>query len=202
MPQQNENPSPTRRRWSRHLLVTLLATALLPTAVSSQASADPSVDTNLIVDLVCNASATGILSPGLTLAQRNVEATVEDGILSNCVDTSFLGGGPTVLSGTFAGSGEGQGSCLGAAGTGVVDVTWFLSNGTTDTSQILVTLTLTAIPPSASGSGTVTSGRFFGDTLNFPAITGVPVLNPLDCLTNQGLTSISASALGTLTRLS
>lgn len=195
MHNRNLNPSPLRRHGRRYLLATLIVAALIPTAVSSQASADPPVD------LVCNGSATGVFSPGLTLSQRNVGASVANGILSNCVDTSFLSGGVTVLSGTFSGSGTGQGSCLGASGTGVVDVTWNLSNGGTDTSQILVTLTVTAIPPSASGSGTVTAGRFFGDSLNFPAITGVPVLNPLDCLTAGGLTTISASALGTLTRL-
>jgi hypothetical protein len=155
------------------------------------ATADP------ILDLRCDVSATVHFNPGVNLVPRNF-GIVASGIITACVDLTMTN--PHVVSGTFTATGTGSASCtLGGSADATATVTWLLSDGTNDTSTLVGHVQATVFPPTILGFGVMTNGRFAGDTVTGTLLT--VQANPLDCLTDAGVTQAAGTATAFLSHI-
>ncbi|HEV8557811.1 MAG TPA: hypothetical protein VGR06_15625 [Actinophytocola sp.] len=135
-------------------------------------------------------------NPGVNIFPRKFDIT-GSAIVTNCVDLTMAN--PHVLSGTLTLAGTGNAACapttLGGSADVTVNITWLLSDGSTDTSTVALHVQATAIPPTVVVQGVVTADRFAGDTALASLLAGQA--NLLDCLTDEGVTQAS----GTVTAL-
>lgn len=139
------------------LLVRLVtAGALLASlAGASMVSASAALARPAAQSTSCHMKAILKFNPGLTFNQAQQKIRVK-GKLSNC-----QGGG--VTSATFAGRGSGDLSCTSGTGNAKLNVVW----NTLETSVLSITIDI----GSQSFSGTVTSGKFAGESLTASNIT-------------------------------
>lgn len=166
-------------------VATLAAAAALVTGGLSTLGPVESAHAAPTIDVTCASTATNQYSPPLTLTIQPTTLTTS-GALSNCLDTS--GRTPTVVSGTFTATYTLQASCEDATGGGIANITWNLSDGSTDTSTITVTS-----PAQGGATGVtavVTAGRFAGDSM-----LGLTLRNP-----NPDLLQCASGGLSTDTR--
>lgn len=132
--------------------------------------------------VTCTGASTITYQPGLTLAPRDVLYTETDDF-SMCVSTD-----PTLTSGSFVASFPFPGaSCV--AVPGVIEdpgytIDW--NNGQSSTVQLTFTDVIVLGTEQVTGVGPVISGQFTGATATIVWV--YPVLNPLQCLTPEGVT--------------
>lgn len=147
-----------------------------------------------IVDLTCPVGGeTATYSPGLTNTPQQVKVTV-DGAHTTCVSLSD----PTIKSANYRYILQRDISCLTSA-LGPYDVTYNFSNGKSSTVHFVSSeqvrgegeLVITSI-------GTVTSGEFAGDMVT-RTVTET-TLSPEQCLTPQGVTSVTGVTTLTFSR--
>ena len=147
-------------------------------------------DAAALVDASCPQRGTIGFSPGLGLVPKPTQATVS-GTLSACVSGAVVGG-------TVAGAGSGTLGCTTGSVAGTLVFSWVTRSGGSAQSTVAVRSTQTVGSTGLTLTGTVTSGLFAGDdyTLTF-------VVNPLQllqCISPQGMTAVSVSAVGVFSR--
>lgn len=132
-------------------------------------------------------------SPGLTLTPRTVQYTETD-TFSSCVSTD-----PSLLSGSSTSSVTfTSASCLAPPGVftdPAYTITW--NNGQHSVIELTFTDVIVGGTEQITGTGPVTSGEFQGG--NATIVWLYPVLNPLQCLTSQGVTSQSGPLTAQIT---
>jgi hypothetical protein len=133
-------------------------------------------------------------SPGLTLTPRTVRYTETD-TFSGCVstDTSVLSGVSITPSITVAAA-----SCLNLPGV-FEDPAYTISWNNGQHSVVDLTFTDVIAGRTEQGTGPVISGEFQDG--NATLVWLYPVLNPLQCLTSQGVTSQSGPVTAQITAL-
>lgn len=167
-----------------HVLASFAVLAVAGVSVSSSSAHAASSTT-------CTGSSTLGYSPGLTFTPKTVTFSETD-TFSSCTstDTSLTSGG---FSGTFTVVGV---SCNNADASGPTGdfyrISW--NNGQSSTiAGTVVTVAIIGGTQVFTAVGTVSSGEFTGDDVT---ITWVyPLLNPLQCLTSQGVTSQSGTVV-------
>jgi hypothetical protein len=163
----------------------LAGSALAVSAMFAQVS-----DAATLVDASCPQRGAIAFSPGLGIVPKPTAATVS-GTLASCVSGAVTGG-------TVAGAGSGSLGCATGSVAGTLVFSWLSRAGEHAQSTVAVRSTQTAGSTGLTLTGTVTSGLFVGDdyTLAF-------VVNPLQllqCLSAQGMTGVSVSAVGVFSR--
>jgi hypothetical protein len=141
----------------------------------------------------CVGSSSITYSPGLTFTPRTVQYT-ESETFSSCVSTD-----PTLVSGTSATSQTFPGaSCLAPPGV-VTDPAYTINWNDGRHSVIELTFTDVVVggTEQVTGTGPVISGDFQGG--NATIVWVYPTLNPLQCLTSQGVTDLSGPVAAQLT---
>lgn len=163
---------------ARCLAMAVLAMAGVSVSASSAHAAD---------DTTCTGSSATTASPGLTFTPRTVSYTVTD-TYSTCVstDSSLTAGGFSIGATTVA-------SCNGGVSlipSNSITISW---NNSQSSTVLLTTVTnvILAGTEQVTGVGTVTSGEFIGGDVTIVWL--YPVINPLQCLTSQGLTGQSGT---------
>jgi hypothetical protein len=165
-------------------VVTFLGISLAVSA--GTATADP------VLDLQCEVTGDVEFDPGVNVFPRdfNVDGSA---IVTDCVDLTMAS--PHVLSGTLTLTGTGNAACtpttLGGSADVTVNITWLLSDASTDASTVALHVQATAIPPTFVVQGVVTAGRFVGDTARATLLAGQANLS--DCLTDEGVTQASGT---------
>ena len=172
---------PVRRMGS---CVVLAGSALALSAMFAQ------VSEAALVDASCPQRGTISFSPGLGLVPKPTNATVS-GTLASCVSGAVVGG-------TVTGAGSGALGCTTGSLAGTLAFSWVTRSGGNAQSTVAVSSTQTAGSTGLALAGTVTSGLFAGDdyTVTF-------VVNPLQllqCITAQGMTAVSVTAVGVFSR--
>lgn len=165
---------------ARYLVIAVLVVVGVSVSASSAHAASSTT---------CTGSTTVSYSPGLTFTPRTVSYSETD-TYSSCTSTDT-----SLTSGSFSGGTTIAGaSCFsvdvsGPLGGGYT-VSW--NNGQSSTLSALV-LTDDIIDGTEvfTGVGTVTAGEFIGGDAT--VVWTYPVLDPLQCLTSQGLTSQSGT---------
>lgn len=137
-----------------------------------------------LIEITCTGTADNALSPGLLLIPQTV-ATQNTYTYDPCLS----GAVPALTSGLTQFGGAGTLSCLQPLGSASNSQTIVWNDSSTTTYQYTSTFTTVAGQFQAVKTGTVTSGRFLGDTV-VETVTG-PALNLLDCLAPPGITSRS-----------
>ena len=169
-----------------HVLASFAVLAVAGLSVSASSAHAASSTT-------CTGSSAVSYSPGMTNTPQTISWTEGDTYTCTSTDTSL-----TAASGTIGATSPG----LSCSGGGVVlptefapsdyTISWNNSQSSTltftsgDNVLILGTEQVTLL-------GTVTSGEFTGAAATIVLI--LPVLNPLQCLTSQGVTSQSGTAV-------
>lgn len=163
---------------ARCLAIAVLVMAGLSVSASSAHAADSTT---------CTGSSATSYSPGLTFTSHTISYTVTD-TYSSCVSTdSSLTSGGFSISGTTAASCNGGVSLIPSTS---ITISW--NNSQSSTVQLTtVTNVVLAGTQQVTGVGTVTSGEFIGGDVTIVWL--YPVLNPLQCLTSQGVTSQSGT---------
>jgi hypothetical protein len=179
-----------RHRWRR--LATPVTVAALTVAANAFALTGVA---HAVSSTTCVGNSSISYSPGLTFTPQTVQYSETD-TFSACVSTDpTLTSGTSVSSTTFPGA-----TCL--APPGVFEdpeytISW--NNG----QQSVVELTFTDVviggTEQVTGTGTVISGAFQGG--NATIVWLYPVLNPLQCLTSQGVTNQSGPFTAQVTAL-
>ncbi|MFF0550818.1 hypothetical protein ACFYUL_17860 [Streptomyces sp. NPDC004311] len=140
-----------------------------------------------------------------TAASGSFEATLDPGLsgLVGYSDITFTGSGDLTgvtgdglgESGTFTFSGSGPANALGTNPAKPTEVTVVVDwdSGETSTFELTVTATIAAGIPVCVITGDVTDGVGKGEVVEVTA--GIPnaVFNPLDALTEEGVTDIAGS---------
>lgn len=137
-----------------------------------------------MLDISCPlGTQVGTYSPGLTLLPREVGFTAT-GTLASCVSPAH----PEITGGNFASSGRGSLSCLTGSTSNTTVYHWNTGQNSTVVGDFAVNL-----KPGGTTVlvlvGTVTAGLFEGATVAQTKV--MPATNLPDCLTPQGLTSVS-----------
>jgi hypothetical protein len=141
----------------------------------------------------CLGSSSISYSPGLTFTPRTVQYTETD-TFSNCVSsdpTLTAGGSASVI--TFP-----DASCLAPPGVfedPAYTIDW--NNGQHSVIDLTFTDVVVGGTEQVTGTGSVISGAFQGG--NATIVWLYPVLNPLQCLTSQGVTSQSGPLTAQIT---
>lgn len=128
-------------------------------------------------DVICSIGGTNTLafSPKLRLAEQAVTMT-GTGTYPTCVSSD-----PDISSGASTISGHGSLGCLSGSMPATETVTW--NTGETSTISYTLTLNLVAGQSAFAVVGTVTAGRFAGDTVTSEGVTLHNPIRPLlDCL--------------------
>ncbi|WP_156325588.1 hypothetical protein [Nonomuraea sp. SBT364] len=128
-------------------------------------------------DVLCSIDGTNTLafSPKLRLTQQAVTMT-GTGNYPTCVSSD-----PDISSGTSTISGQGSLGCLSGSMPATETVTW--NTGESSTISYTVTLNLVAGQTAFAVIGTVTAGKFAGDTVTSEGVTIANPITPLlDCL--------------------
>jgi len=163
----------------------LAAGALAASAMFAQVA-----DAATLVDAGCPHSGTISFSPGLRLAPKPTQATV-GGTLASCVSDAVTGG-------TVTGAGSGALGCTTGSVAGTLAFSWVTRSGGAAQSTVAVSSTQTAGTTGLALAGTVTSGLFAGDDYTLTFV--VSPLQLLQCLSAQGMTAVSVSAVGVFSR--
>lgn len=141
----------------------------------------------------CLGSSTISYSPGLTFTPRTVQYSESD-TFSNCVSTDpTLTAGGSLSSVTFP-----DASCLAPPGIfedPAYTINW--NNGQHSVIDLSFTDVVVGGTEQVTGAGPVISGAFQGG--NATIVWAYPVLNPLQCLTSQGVTSQSGPLTAQIT---
>jgi hypothetical protein len=141
----------------------------------------------------CLGSSSISYSPGLTFTPRTVQYTESD-TFSNCVSTDpTLTAGGSASSITFP-----DASCLAPPGVfedPAYTIDW--NNGQYSVIDLTFTDLVVGGTEQVTGTGSVISGAFQGG--NATIVWLYPVLNPLQCLTSQGVTSQSGPLTAQIT---
>lgn len=161
---------------ARCLAVAVLAVAGVSVSASSAHAASSTT---------CTGSSALSYSPGLTFTSQSVSWSVSDTYSCTSTDTSLTAGGFSVnLSGTA--------SCNTP---GIVPPQTSITINWNNSQSSTLTLTGTDViidgTEQVTAAGTVTSGEFTGGAVTIVWV--YPVLNPLQCLTSQGVTSQSGT---------
>jgi hypothetical protein len=163
---------------SARLRVLLAAAALATSGLALPSTAAHAVS----VDVTCTGTETVAYDPGLLLAPRSVGATVH-GILAPCASSD-----PAIASGTYLQSFTAVLSCgtvlAGLAATRIFD--W--SNGESSTFTYNRAINDVLGQTTVTFTGTITSGRFAGDTAIEQVVFATP--SSLRCLAPPGLTML------------
>jgi hypothetical protein len=171
-----------RYRCSAHRFATLAAAALVVTAATALGGAGVA---HAAGSTTCLGTSSISYSPGLTFTPRTVQYTETD-TFSSCVSTD-----PSLVSGTSTSNATfPSASCLAPPGVftdPAYTITW--NNGQHSVVELTYTDVIAGGTEQVTGTGTVTSGEFHGG--NATIVWLYPVLNPLQCLTSQGVTSQS-----------
>ncbi|WP_043628971.1 hypothetical protein [Nonomuraea candida] len=128
-------------------------------------------------DVICSIDGTNTLafSPKLRLAEQAVTMT-GTGTYPTCVSSD-----PDITSGTSTIFGQGSLGCLSGSMPATETVTW--NTGESSTISYTVTLNLFAGQAAFVVVGTVTAGKFAGDTVTSEGVTlDNPITPLLDCL--------------------
>lgn len=161
-----------------------VAASLLVAACLSTSSASATSDSSAILDISCPlGTQVGTYNPGLTLIPREIDFT-STGTLAACLSPSH----PEITGGEFTASGSGTASCL----TGSVSNTTVYHWNTGQHSTVVGSFSVNLKPGGTTVLvlvGTVTSGLFQGATAAQTKV--LPATNLADCLTPEGLTSVS-----------
>ncbi len=132
-------------------------------------------------------------SPGLTFTPQTVQYTETD-TFSSCVSTDpSLTSGTATANATFPSA-----SCLAPPGIfedPAYTITW--NNGQHSVVELTFTDVIIGGTEQVTGTGPVISGEFQGG--NATIVWLYPVLNPLQCLTSQGVTSQSGPVTAQIT---
>jgi hypothetical protein len=164
---------------ARCLAVAVLAVAGVSVSASSAHAASSTT---------CTGSSAISYSPGLTNTPQTVSYS-ETETYSSCTSTdTSLTAGSSSTNFTLAGA-----SCNGA-GTfppSAYTISW--NNGQSSTMTLTYTDVIILGTEQVTGVGTVTSGEFTGGAVTIVWL--YPVLNPLLCLTSQGVTSQSGTVV-------
>ncbi|HEX3482821.1 MAG TPA: hypothetical protein VHT91_47760 [Kofleriaceae bacterium] len=136
----------------------------------------------------CTGSSAISYSPGLTNTPRTVTYS-ETETYSSCTSTdTSLTAGSTAGNFTFSGA-----SCNGGGIIPPSSYTISWNNSQSSTMTLTYTDVIIGGTEQVTGVGTVTSGEFTGGAVTIVWL--YPVLNPLLCLTSQGVTSQSGTVL-------
>lgn len=134
------------------------------------------------VDVLCQGTEAASFSPGLTFTVKHTNMMV-DGMFPTCASSD-----PNVDSGTSQAHLQGDLSCLEGSASGPTEYQW--NTGETSTAEITAAV---AVRPAGGAlitvTGTVTAGKFAGDTLY--AVLAVLPDELLGCLTASGVQSTS-----------
>ncbi|NUR58397.1 MAG: hypothetical protein HOV87_06850 [Catenulispora sp.] len=134
------------------------------------------------IDVTCAGTETVSYSPGLLLTTQTVRTSVT-GSLAACSSSD-----PGITAGTYREDFSASLSCAtllsGRAGTRIFR--W--SDGTTSTFAFNRALNNAAGQVTVTFSGSITAGRFTGDTVLEQVVFVTP--NPLQCLASPGLTTL------------
>jgi len=177
-----------RRRGRR--LATLVAVGVVVAAANVFALAGVA---HAVSSTTCVGSSSITYSPGLTFMPRTVQYT-ESETFRSCVSTD-----PTLVSGSSATSETFPGaSCLVPPGV-IVDPAYTISwnNGQQSVIELTFTDVVVGGTEQVTGTGPVISGEFQGG--NATIVWLYPVLNPLQCLTSQGVTDLSGPFVAQIT---
>lgn len=168
----------------RHIIGGLSALSLVVTALVAGTTGAPA-DAD-VLDVTCTGSQHITYSPGIVLSpERDVTTTVEG--TYSCVSSDVTG---ATTYATFTG----PESCLAVAEIESLSSTFTWNDGSTSTATYTTTVTYGVGTTVLTKTGTVTSGRFAGDTF-LQVITGPNLGGLLACLTSTGLTENTETAL-------
>jgi len=162
---------------ARCLTVAVLAAAGVSISASSAHAASSTT---------CTGSSPISYSPGLTNTPQTVTYS-ETETYSSCTSTdTSLTAGSSSVNVTLAGA-----SCNAAGVFPSTPYTISWNNGQSSTITLTFTDVIILGTEQVTGVGTVTSGEFTGGAVTIVWL--YPVLNPLQCLTSQGVTSQSGT---------
>jgi hypothetical protein len=133
----------------------------------------------------CTGSSAINYSPGLTNTPQTVTYSETETYSCTSTDTSLTAGSSSVNI-TLAGASCNGGGVFPAT---AYTITW--NNGQSSTISLTFTDLIILGTEQVTGVGTVTSGEFAGGAVTIVWL--YPVLNPLQCLTSQGVTSQSGT---------
>lgn len=140
----------------------------------------------------CTGSSGVSYSPGLTNTPQTVSWSESDTYSCTSTDSSLTAGSSSTNITSFPGA-----SCNGGGILPTTSYTISWNNGQSSTMTMTFTDAIVLGTEQVTGVGTVTSGQFTGGAV---AIVWVyPVLNPLLCLTSQGVTSQSGTVAAQIT---
>lgn len=161
-----------------HVLASFAALAVAGVSVSSSAAHAASSTT-------CTGSSAVSYSPGMTFTRQTISWTLTD-TYSSCTSTDS-----SLTAGGLSKNITGEASCddgVGLLPATSITISWNNSQSSTVT-LTTVTDALVLGSEQVTAVGTVTSGEFAGDDVTIVWVYAV--LNPLQCMTSQGVTSQS-----------
>jgi hypothetical protein len=170
----------------------LITAVLLLAAIVFSPALTAHADTQTIT---CTGASAITYTPGLLLTSRTSQYQESD-TYSSCTSTDA-----TLTSGSAADGFTGSFSCLGLAPGLIQDPSYTVhwNNGQSSQFSLSYSDVIIAGTETVTGVGTVISGQLLGATATFTWI--YPVLNPLQCLTEPGLTSQSGTIVTTVIHL-